>query len=53
VKVWLCYDCYFNGCDEWKSVVKIVDDEVKALLWQEEVQNTDRDYRYYEEKIVE
>jgi hypothetical protein len=46
--------CYNNGCDIWKTVEKVFDDEVKALLWQEESFTTDPDeWREYEEMDVE
>jgi hypothetical protein len=35
MKVYIGYDCYDNGCDIWKTVVKVFDDEVKALIWKE------------------
>lgn len=53
MKVYLGYDCYYNYCDEWKTVVKVFDCEVKALLWTEEVEPKETDYRSYEEMEVE
>ena len=32
VKVYIGYECYYNYCDEFRSVVKVFDCEVKALL---------------------
>jgi hypothetical protein len=56
MKVYLGKLCYCdNGCDVWKTVEKVFDDEVKALLWQEESFTTDHDikWREYEEMGVE
>jgi hypothetical protein len=53
VKVYLCYECDYNGCDVFKNIVKIVDDETKALVWKEEVEPTDDFWREYKEYEVE
>ena len=53
MKVYLCYDCYYNYCDVFKTVIKIFDDEVKALMWMEESVSTDKEWREYSEMIVE
>ena len=53
MQVWIGYECYYNYCDEFRSVAKVFDDEVKALLWKEEVQPTETEYRQYEEVKVE
>lgn len=36
MKVWIGYYCTHNLCDTWKTVEKVFDDEVKALLWAED-----------------
>ena len=53
MKVYIGYECYYNYCDEFRSVVKVFDCEVKALLWKEESETTETDYRTYEEFEVE
>ena len=53
MKVWIGYECHYNYCDEFRSAVKVFDDEVKALVWQEEIEATEFDYRAYEEHEVE
>ena len=53
MKVYLCYNCYYNYCDEFNSVVKIVDCEEKALIWKEEFKATETEWREYEEREVE
>jgi hypothetical protein len=53
MKVWIGYQCYFNYCDEFKSAVKVFDDEVKALIWKEEFEDTESEYRNYQEMDVE
>lgn len=53
MKVWVGYQCSYNYCDEFCSAVKIFDDEVKALIWQDDFKETDFEYRKYEEMKVE
>ncbi len=53
MKVWIGYQCYYNYCDEFKTAVKVFDDEVKALVWKDEFDATDTDYRSYEEMDLE
>lgn len=53
MKVYICYECYYNYCDVFRTIVKVVDDEAKALIWKEEVEATDREWREYEEKELE
>ncbi len=53
MKVYIGYECYYDLCNEWKSVYKVFDDEVKALIWKEEGKVTEFEYRTYEEMEVE
>lgn len=53
MKVWIGYECYYNFCDEWKSVAKVFDNEVKALVWKDEFKPTETEWRTYEEVEVE
>lgn len=38
MKIYLGYHCTYNLCDMWKTVEKVFDDEVKALLWAEDAE---------------
>ncbi len=53
MKVWLGFEHYYNYCDEFKSVVKVFDDEVKAFLWKEEFEPTEQEWRSTQEYEVE
>ena len=53
MKVFLCYQHIYNGCDEFANVVRVVDDEAKALVWKEEQPDTDFSWRSYCEMDVE
>ena len=53
MKVFLCYQCYDNHCEIWRSVEKVVDCEVKALIWKEEFKSTATEWREYYEREVE
>ena len=53
MKVYIGYEYYYNYCDEFRNAVKVFDCEVKALLWKEEIEATETDYRGYEEFEVE
>ena len=53
MKVWVGYDCYYNGCDEFRHVVKIFNDEFNALTWKEEFTETEWRWRDYVEFKVE
>ena len=53
MKVYLGYDCHYNGCDTFESVVKVFDDEVKALIWKEDFKATETEWRSYEAFEVE
>jgi hypothetical protein len=41
MKVYLGYQVYYNGCDQFETVAKVFDCEVKALFWEEEFTSTD------------
>jgi hypothetical protein len=58
VKVWIGYHCHYDGADIYEIVVKVFDDEAKALLWAEDKEfvqkhDVDIDWRRYEECDVE
>ena len=51
--VYICYQCYYDYCDQWDTVIKIVDTEEKAEAWVESFASTTRNWRKYEEMKVE
>lgn len=53
MKVYIGYECNYDYCTTWREVVKVFDDEVKALVWKEEFIETDLEWRIYEEMEVE
>ena len=57
MKVFLCYECYYNYCDEFRSLAKIVDSEEKALEWVLEwkrgLDENETQCRTFEQKEVE
>lgn len=63
MKVYIGYYCEYNLCDMWKTVEKVFDDEVKALLWAEDPDflkdrqvwsdGTELEWREYEEMEIE
>lgn len=54
MKVWVAYEATFDGgMGTYHSVRKVFDCEFKALLWVEEKQATDYEWRYVEEMTVE
>ena len=63
MKVWIGYFCSHDLCDTWKTVEKVFDDEVKALLWAEDAEfaktaqkwtdGTELEWREYKEFEVE
>ena len=48
MKVYIAYECHYNGCDVFRHPVKVFDDEVKALVWSEDYPNNDQEWRSYE-----
>lgn len=52
MKVYLGYECCYNYCDEFRTVVIVFDDEVKALVWKEEQVPTETEWRDYQEMDV-
>lgn len=53
MKVWIGFEVYYNYCDEFKSVAKVFDDEIKALIWKEEMKPTETEWRNIAEMDVE
>lgn len=55
MKVYLCYDNYYDFCDVWPSLQKIVSDEIEAMIWEEQdpSENKEKWWRSYEEWEVE
>ena len=52
MKVYLGYECYYNYCDVFETVVIAFNDEVKALLWKEEQVPTETEWRNYREMEI-
>lgn len=42
-KVYIGFECSYNGADEFRHVVKVFDCEVKALVWKEDMPEPDVD----------
>jgi hypothetical protein len=53
VKVYLGFECHYNGCDVFESVERVFDDETKALVWKEEFEPDEWEWRKYTEFEVE
>jgi hypothetical protein len=53
MKVYLGYECYYDYCNVWRRVVKVFDDEVKALVWKEEREPAELEWREYDAMEVE
>lgn len=57
MKVYLGKECYYDGCEYRREVVKVFDDEAKALVWKENCWSNDNDdpneWREYEEMELE
>ena len=54
MKVYIGYECYDDRCNVWRRVVKVFDDEVKALVWKEEErEHADDEWREYDEMEME
>ena len=47
--VFLCYECVYNGADSWRTVVKVVSDEMEAIEWETEVAGTESEWREYDQ----
>ncbi len=52
-KVYVGYECYYDYCNVWRKVTKVFDDEVKALVWKEEREPAELEWREYDEWEVE
>lgn len=56
MKVYLCYEQYFNGCDFWPELKIVFDTKDKAECWEIEKgieNNCENTSFYYEEWEVE
>jgi effector-binding domain-containing protein len=53
MKVYIGYECYYDKGDIWKTVAKVFDDEVKALIWEEDFEETEDNWRTIVEMVVE
>jgi hypothetical protein len=50
--VYVCYDCSYNGADQWRHLIHIFDNEQKAIDWVCELEATEYDWREYEAEKV-
>ena len=53
MKVYLCYETYYDYVEQWERIVKVVSDERKAIQWLAEFETTDQQWRSYEGVEVE
>jgi hypothetical protein len=53
MKVWIGYECHFNGAVYVRTSTKVFDCEVKALLWKDDPEFKGIEFREYEEFEVE
>lgn len=53
MKVYICYNLYDNFCGIFSSVAGIFAEEVDALLWVEEFEPTENEWREYQEWVVQ
>lgn len=53
MQVFIGYECDYNFGDVFKSVIKVFDDEVKALVWKDDMTPTEQDWREYEKMELE
>jgi len=47
MKVYCCYEHYYDNCEVWDNLVRIFDSESKALDWKNEIIPTDKEWREY------
>jgi hypothetical protein len=46
--VYLCYQCYYNGCEQFDRVAQVVDSVEKAEEWAIAVDDTEWEFRRFE-----
>tara|TARA_R110000868_G_scaffold319286_8_gene580070 strand:- start:2478 stop:2648 length:171 start_codon:yes stop_codon:yes gene_type:complete len=51
-KVYLCWIGTFDGAGCYYSLEEIFDDEIKAIYWKDEEEDTNEEWREYEERKV-
>ena len=37
MQIYTAFECYYNGCDEFRQLYKLFKDELDAFMWTEEV----------------
>lgn len=52
MKVFVCYEKYYDYCNVWETLVHIFADELDAMDWVIEVKPTETEWRSYEEVKV-
>ena len=53
MKVYLGIEVFYNGCDQFETVTKVFDDEIKAIVWKDEFTSNVQEWREYREMEVE
>ena len=53
MQVWIGYHCYYNQAEVFKTVERVFDDEVKALLWSDDPEFNKNADRYRGDEQVE
>jgi hypothetical protein len=51
--VYIGFEVYYDYCNQYETVAKVFDDEVKALVWVDEIKHTDTEWRTYRKVLVE
>ena len=47
VKVFICYQCYYNFCDCFKTITKVFLNEIDAMNWVTELDPNETEWREY------
>jgi len=53
MKVYIGYECHYNGIDIFKTAVKVFQFENTAMLWVAETKGTEYNWCEYEQMDVE
>lgn len=51
--VYLAKECYYNGCDIWKTVITVFDSYEKVSAWILECQSVDNETEWREYEMME
>lgn len=53
MKVWACFNCYWDFANSWENLYKIVATREIAEKWQDEIEHTESVWREIKEFDVE